>query len=376
MASKNFIYGIAAIYLGDMSTKIGYIEKGSWDWGGQKPEVTDVEAEQVPDAPVISIVNSNTQNNPTFNLIQLDYVNLHRFLGGRLVTGGWEAPSDIVRLQGRFYIEFASGQVMVIPEAAIYASMGGKLTLTEVSKIECQLEMMKPESGEKTYKIKSGFPALLRLQLLNLEGDTDANLYIESEESGARGSGSVIIPFTRCVRHNGRYYVVEEELPGMYNPYSLSINYGQVIPEPYLYDPHILYYAESEDMRLAGSFRGGEIAKERASGRDWHRLSVDSYIAADNFEIILPRTVRDYVVTVAGRNMGSSAADLVVKMLLNGAEETRTLTWNPAVQDEMTCRIEIDNESGVPAGVTLQVCNNSGVTSNVCIDYVIVREDI
>ena len=34
--NKKFIYGIAAVKKG--STLIGYIEKGSWDWGGTKPE--------------------------------------------------------------------------------------------------------------------------------------------------------------------------------------------------------------------------------------------------------------------------------------------------------------------------------------------------
>ena len=30
--NKNFIYGIAAVKFG--TAVIGYIEKGSWDWGG------------------------------------------------------------------------------------------------------------------------------------------------------------------------------------------------------------------------------------------------------------------------------------------------------------------------------------------------------
>lgn len=47
--NKNFIYGIAVVTFGAMT--IGWIEKGSWDWGGTKPESVDIEAEQVPDAP-------------------------------------------------------------------------------------------------------------------------------------------------------------------------------------------------------------------------------------------------------------------------------------------------------------------------------------
>lgn len=46
MATKKFIYGIAVVKFN--GKEIGYIEKGSWDWGGTKPESTDIEAEQVP----------------------------------------------------------------------------------------------------------------------------------------------------------------------------------------------------------------------------------------------------------------------------------------------------------------------------------------
>lgn len=36
--NKNFIYGIAVVTFGAMT--IGWIEKGSWDWGGTKPRVS------------------------------------------------------------------------------------------------------------------------------------------------------------------------------------------------------------------------------------------------------------------------------------------------------------------------------------------------
>ena len=37
---------------------------------------------------------------------------------------------------------------MKIPNGTIMANLGGKLTLTEVSKIECQLKVNKPEEAE------------------------------------------------------------------------------------------------------------------------------------------------------------------------------------------------------------------------------------
>ena len=149
--NKKFIYGIAAVKKG--TTLIGYIEKGSWDWGGAKPESVDVEAEQVPDAPVLTLLQKNGQVSPTFNLIQLDYENLKNILGGELVkTGGsgnekvtgWKAPSSLVELRDKWTIDF---------NGTILATLGGKLTLTEVSKVECQLKVNKPEDGGAPYEI-------------------------------------------------------------------------------------------------------------------------------------------------------------------------------------------------------------------------------
>ena len=123
-----------------------------------------MEAEQVPDAPVLTLLQSNGKISPTFNLIQLDYENLQRSQGGTLIESGsgqdkkiigWNAPTSLVNLSGEWEIEFASGQTMTIPNATILANLGGKLTLTEVSKIECQLKINKPEEdGVPPYKIQ------------------------------------------------------------------------------------------------------------------------------------------------------------------------------------------------------------------------------
>lgn len=154
--NKDFIYGIASVKFNDQL--IGYIEKGSWDWGGQKPESVDIEAEQVPDAPVLTLLQRNATISPTFNMIQLDYKNLKAFLGGKLTPSdesptAWEAPETLIQLSGKWDIVFVSGQTMTIPNGLILANLAGKLTLTEVSKIECQLKINKPAEGGAPYKI-------------------------------------------------------------------------------------------------------------------------------------------------------------------------------------------------------------------------------
>ena len=153
---SKFMYGIGSVTF-DGKT-IGYIEKNSFDWGGTKPEKVDIDAEQVPDAPVLTLVTKNGSIAPTFNLIQLDYENLHLALGGTLVGSegaytGWKAPTDLVELRGECAIELKSGQTVTIPNATLMSNLAGKLTLSEVSKIECQLSVNKPTDGSAPYEI-------------------------------------------------------------------------------------------------------------------------------------------------------------------------------------------------------------------------------
>ena len=64
-----------------------------------------------------------------------------------------KAPSSLVELRDKWTIDFVSGQTMTIANGTILANLGGKLTLTEVSKVECQLKINKPENGGAPYEI-------------------------------------------------------------------------------------------------------------------------------------------------------------------------------------------------------------------------------
>ena len=155
--NKNFIYGLAALRKG--SKTVGYIEKGSWDWGGTKAESVDIEAEQVPNAPVLTLVSKGGNISPTFNLIKLDYESLYDMAGGELIGSsgnytGWKAPTELVELTDKWEIDFVSGQTMTIHNGTILANLGGKLTLSEVSKLECQLKVNMPSDGNTPYEIK------------------------------------------------------------------------------------------------------------------------------------------------------------------------------------------------------------------------------
>ncbi len=159
--NKKFMYGIGAVKYKEFL--VGYIEKNSFDMGGQKPEAAKIEAEQVPGTPVLVIPQSNGSIAPTFNVIQMDYENLYNLLGGTLhykgedtekkTPIGWTAPSAAMLMQGPWSLDLVSGQSILIPNATLLSNLGGKLTLTETSKIECTLEVAMPEDGGDPYGI-------------------------------------------------------------------------------------------------------------------------------------------------------------------------------------------------------------------------------
>lgn len=154
--TKDFMYGIGKLTFNNFV--IGYIEKGSFDFGGKEPESVDVEAEQVPDAPVLTLAQKNGTIEPTFNLIQLNYANLKAALGGTL-TGtapnytGWSAPTELIDENGACTIDLVSGQRITIPNGKLLANLSGKLTLTEVAKIAVKLKVQKPTDGSAPYSI-------------------------------------------------------------------------------------------------------------------------------------------------------------------------------------------------------------------------------
>lgn len=151
MANKDFLYGLSKMTFGGKT--VGYIEKDSFEWGGKAPESVDVDAEQVPDAPVLTLVQKNSTVEPKFNMIQLNYENMAALLGGKSTATGWEAPTDLLQLSGECLIDTPSGKRIKIPNAVLLSNLGGKLTLTEVSKIECQLKVMKPADGTAPFSI-------------------------------------------------------------------------------------------------------------------------------------------------------------------------------------------------------------------------------
>ncbi len=149
--NSNFMYGIGAVKY--KNREVGYIAKGSFDMGGTKPESTDIEAEQVPGAPVLVIPQSNGKIAPKFDMIQLNFETLHQLLGGALHKSadkvvGWTAPRDAMVMEGPWELALVSGQSVLIPAATLLSDLAGKLTLTETAKIEVELKVTAPTTAK------------------------------------------------------------------------------------------------------------------------------------------------------------------------------------------------------------------------------------
>ncbi|MBT0707362.1 hypothetical protein INE91_01149 [Phocaeicola vulgatus] len=110
-------------------------------WGGQKPESAKIVGGAGAGNPVLIIPQSNGSIAPTFNVIQLNYENLHSLLGGTMhykeedsekkTPMCWTAPTAAVLLTGPWEIALVSGQSILIPNGTLLSNLGGKLTLTE-----------------------------------------------------------------------------------------------------------------------------------------------------------------------------------------------------------------------------------------------------
>lgn len=145
------MYGIAAVKYKDR--EVGYIAKNTFDMGGTKPESAEIDAEQVPGAPVLVIAQSNGKIAPKFEMIQLNFESLNQLLGGYLHKDGerivgWTAPREAVVMEGPWEIALVSGQSVLIPAATLLSNLAGKLTLTETAKIEVELKVTTPSTAK------------------------------------------------------------------------------------------------------------------------------------------------------------------------------------------------------------------------------------
>lgn len=146
---KDIMYGLEEYKNNGLS--LGYIAEDSFDHGGKKPEFTPIRAAQVKGYAVLNIPKTAGTMTPTFDLIQFNYPNMCRVLGGRVLMDkekkkavGWSSPSAAVLLKGFHEIFTDSGQVIIIPSGMVLGSIQGGLTLTDTSKLNVEIIIEQP----------------------------------------------------------------------------------------------------------------------------------------------------------------------------------------------------------------------------------------
>lgn len=153
---QKLMYGLEEFKMNGLT--LGYIAEDSFDLNGSKGEYTPVRAAQVKGYAVKNLPKTNGTVNPTFELIQFNYENMVKVLGGRVLRKdgkvvGWAAPSALVQMQGFFEIFTDSGHVTVILSALLQGYISGTLTLTDVSRIKCELAPQQPADGSDPYLV-------------------------------------------------------------------------------------------------------------------------------------------------------------------------------------------------------------------------------
>lgn len=173
--------------------------------------------------------------------------------------------------------------------------------------------------------------------------------------------------YTRAVYSNGQYYTVAAANGTGINYGKNGLVYGTPGTVTYTLDETISYYAETENLTLSGTFRGEESVKERASGGDWHRLSAKAYLYTPSGEL----STGVYTLEISGRNQNSSSGSLDIKV--RTSEGTLGSVIGSPSWDGSSNAIKTISNILVPENASIAICNGNS-TSNICLDYIIIRK--
>lgn len=138
---------------------IGHIAEEGIDWGGDKPSYLKLNAAQKRNGPVSKVLANNGTNIISFQMIQLVAENIANLAGGTVVGEKWNAPSTPILIEGPAQIKSGTGQTILIPKLSVSAVVRGKLGNTGNLYLDCEAEIMAPESGDP-YSIGPTTPAV------------------------------------------------------------------------------------------------------------------------------------------------------------------------------------------------------------------------
>ena len=124
--------------------EIGLISEEGVDWGGEKPQFTEVVAAQTRSV-VKKILKKAGTNVMTFKLIELKVQNLIDVMGGKaddVTPEKWLAPNTPVTIEGSMKIETVTGQVVEAAKVSLSGDVRGTIGGDDPLSVECEMTVV------------------------------------------------------------------------------------------------------------------------------------------------------------------------------------------------------------------------------------------
>lgn len=137
---------------------IGLISQEGIDWGGDKPTYNKLFAAQRRGGPVKKVLATPGTNMFTFQMIQLLAENCVALAGGTATGDKWDAPSDVVTIEGPAQIKTGTGQLIDIKMLSLNAVVRGKLGNSGNLYLDCEAEVITPTDGTSPFSIGMAEP--------------------------------------------------------------------------------------------------------------------------------------------------------------------------------------------------------------------------
>jgi len=106
---------------------IGLISADGLTWGGDDPTIFDLNAAQLRNGPVKSLIISPGTDQFTFQMIQLIAENIQDIIGGDINGENFSAPEIMQTKEDIMSIKTGTGQMISIPKASMYGKVRGQL---------------------------------------------------------------------------------------------------------------------------------------------------------------------------------------------------------------------------------------------------------
>lgn len=124
--------------------EIGLISEEGVDWGGEKPQFTEVVAAQTRSV-VKKLLKKAGTNVMAFKLIELKVQNLIDVMGGEAddtTPEKWLAPNTPITIEGPMKIETVTGQIVEAAKVSLSGEVRGSIGGDDPLSVECEVTVI------------------------------------------------------------------------------------------------------------------------------------------------------------------------------------------------------------------------------------------